>query len=748
MASNLRRTENLQSVKARELWLRDVSGTVAAPGSLLYSGYEGRVLTHSQVYVKPTPGDLYVSRSLTTSQITLTGDCASMRGVPGEAMYSRVWMKQQPYFNTPQYENSSEQEQQFIIYYWVWQIFSIYYHYESLIVRYTKNMRNIACDSSGNTIIAYTSGGDIVISKFDSNGIFLWKYRIATQIPYILAWPTLSIGSDDSVFVGYVRSNTILTAIPFPYTGIEQPNTIYSEIKATPLLLKLSTNGAPQWNVDMSVSVVPDSIGMDVTTAVVDNTVFAAASKWFRGTGITIQRYNAVNGLPIGNPTTVSATANEITIAASKTNLYVLYADHDQITWNITELRVLQYDFNMNYTGVIFDPLASAPVTWGDQKIAGIALAIDQDGNPVSICHIIDGSDVDIIVSKMNPLDPSTPSWIRQFNTGYTLPGELTTTTSSMSSDIAIDADGRILVTYTTRVGSDIDIKIKVFDADGNELSTFLPPLANTLATESVPSINTVPGSRDIVMAYHTDGRVSGGDISGAGNGDIVVARFTPIESPIILQPAGGYVGIGTCTPTRPLHVYGQAAVGTLMANGSNVASGGYKYIEGGGAYMSWNPDFGSGMASLNCQRGLGAGGFEFTIHDNTDPTSTYITPMSIQHQSMGPLAPSNVRVGVNTKSPAYTLDVSGVIVARDANGPFGLFSSGTATFSVEQDTFGPISVPGLTTNGRVLATFQGDPNGAKTIWVEVGAGSFIIRIDVAPSSSPAPKVGWLVVAL
>jgi hypothetical protein len=111
MASNLRRTDDVQRIKARELWLQNADGTYPNDGTILYMRSDGLVQTNSGVYV-PASGDLAVPGTLTAThvvavdvsattvtainiiaddistntlavnQILLTGLCAGLQGTP------------------------------------------------------------------------------------------------------------------------------------------------------------------------------------------------------------------------------------------------------------------------------------------------------------------------------------------------------------------------------------------------------------------------------------------------------------------------------------------------------------------------------------------------------------------------------------------------------------------------------------------------------------------------------------------
>ncbi len=71
------------------------------------------------------------------------------------------------------------------------------------------------------------------------------------------------------------------------------------------------------------------------------------------------------------------------------------------------------------------------------------------------------------------------------------------------------------------------------------------------------------------------------------------------------------------------------------------------------GTYIGWNRDLGSGISSISNNRGLGVGGFEFLIYDTG--ANLVNTPMFINSNS----------IGINTTSPAYTLDINGSLYAQ-----------------------------------------------------------------------------------
>lgn len=867
MASNLRRTDDLHRLKAREIWLQDVSGTYAPDGSILYVRGDGLVKTHSGVYV-PVPGDLVVPGTLTvgtviamdvsadtvsantviagdviagdvsaasisTNSITLTGPCASIAGTPTAELYSRLWMKQQPAFNTPSLEASNLLLDD--------------------AITLSRNMKSIACDSQSNIYVTYTTTGtiagqtssgatDIVIAKFGPAGDLLWVVQ-PTAInaepgnPFAEPnnmWPTITIGPADEVFVGMNR------AVLLPTITAE----VVRVYRIDP------TNGTVLWSSDPLYFLYGGFVATGTNVWCITSTTSAIP-------GPTITKLDSSTGATV-TPYFLNRDIYEVDIAKSSSRIYFLqheFSSGGAYPPNVTNLHIDYMDIATEQFTVGTTDASFNPASWGTQSLTGMSIKVGPDDNPVFIYFTTSnapgttysGSGVDIVVVKVDGTTLA-PIWIRQFSTGWKDTSVLGVGYSSIGSSLAIDDAGRIFILYTTNYGSDIDVKVKTFDAAGTELATFLPPFANTLLPDYVPSITTVPGSRDFAIAYHTDGRVSGGVDSGGG--DLVVARFTPIETSVTLQPGGGYVGIGTCSPGKPLDVRGTAAASTLFATGGDPAgSGGYKYITNSGTYMTWNPAFENGLSSLNNERGLGTGGFEFTIHDHADP-STYITPMTILHNSTGDLSgvnvrvgintttpevtldvigdihgynlfaagpqvggygyiqdqgsymswnnsiptgsgytsfncqrgggyggfiftihdsssnyiqpltilhttklsqgsltPANIRVGINNTNPQYTLDVSGVVAAHDSNGVFGLFSSGTATMPQFDISAGPIPVPGLTTSGRILATFQGNPYNATKLWAELGTDQFKLHVDQNPADGPV-DISWLVLKL
>lgn len=839
MASNLRRTDDLHRIKAREVWLQDVSGTYAPDGSILYVRGDGLVQTHSGVYV-PAPGDLEVpgilyathvvavdvsattvnavyvnavdvsATEIMTNHITLTGPCASISGVPGEPLYSRVWMKQRPAFNT-----SAQEASNLMI--------------ESFAATYSRNMKSVACDSLGNTYAVYTTAGtilgqtssgliDVALAKFASDGTLLWVVQpLGINTATDDMFPTITIGPANEVFIALTKA----------IDGNNEWNRVH---RINPVDGSIVWSSDPQNHSHSGITATNSNVWFVSTVGLAYNgpQVYSIDS----GTGSTTLVVN------------INRQVFDVDIAKSSSRIYLLQQEWPTVAnLHLDYIDIVTETLTVGTTDALFNP-----ASWGSQFLTGLAITVGPDQNPVFIYFTTSnapgttysGSGVDIVVVKV---DGTTliPLWIRQFSTGWADPTVLSAIASSIGSSLTVDSEGRILVLYTTNVGTDIDIRIKTFDSNGIKLSTFAPPFANTLLPDYVPSITTVPGSRDFVITYHTDGRVSGGVDSGGG--DLVVARYTPTETPIVLQPDGGFVGIGTCTPVKKLDVNGQARVATLLTSGGDpTASGGYKYIDEAGSYISWNPAFGGGQTSFNNQRSLGEGGFEFTIHNQTDPAVNYIKPMVIRHTTAGPLSGANVRVGINTVTPQTTLDVSGtirsstglilsdpaggvvadvrvldkdgyqgelqqtpgvtqlrqvntstdaiqtpylslvqsdatmyvndipgnqivtipnvgdigigrsldvsgVVAAHDLNGVFGLFSSGTATILDVSSSVGPIPVPGLTPSGRVLATFQGDPLNATKLWATLGTDEFTLHVEQNPSDGHV-DIAWLVLKL
>lgn len=616
MASNLRRTENLHRIKTREIWLQDVSGTYAPDGSILYVRGDGLVQTRSGVYVS-APGTLL-----------LEGPCASI-GNANDTQITLKWIKQQASFNTTAIEGTNVTDAG---------------------QPYTKNLRGAACDSQGNTIVAYATDGtvpgginsgfyDIAVAKFDSLGNLIWvRQTNLFNTPYSDLAPAIAIGPDDNIYVAENYRN-------------------FSEFVSERVrYFKIDTTGSVIWSFDLDTATNKNY----VTISVYDNSLWIGVTRGQLGTSPEIYRVNTTTGAvtPITN---LGKSALEIASAISPTHLFVLTPEI-----NVTDLfepqrfRVLNLHIDrINLATNAVTPAPSDapfnPVTWSvpggtTQGVAAPAITVGPDNNPVisyfTISHTptttYSGSGIDMVVAKLNA-GTLTPMWVRQFSTGYTNTANMESIVPPWGSSITSDDSGNIYALYTTLpTPTNIDIKITVLTADGTIYTTFSPPFANTPVTDRVPMITNVKGTTDIVIAYQTEGTVPGG--VNTGQTDIVIARYTYTPNSITLQPEGGYVGVGTC-------------------------------------------------------------------------------------------------------APQYTLDVSGTIAAHDANGVFGLFSSGTETILAANTSVGPISVPGLTPSGRVLATFNGAPYNATTLWATLGGGEFTLYVDQNPSDGDV-KIAWLVLKL
>ena len=119
---------------------------------------------------------------------------------------------------------------------------------------------------------------------------------------------------------------------------------------------------------------------------------------------------------------------------------------------------------------------------------------------------------------------------------------------------------------------------------------------------------------------------------------------------PLILNPNGGNVGIGTTAPVGKLHIVSNAADQNAYLNIENTAAGGKRWAIVPTATTGWTS---------------GAGKLVF-LHDGEGSGSSHLT-----------LDAATGYVGIGTASPAYTLDVTGTGRVT------GAFTKGSGTFDI-----------------------------------------------------------------
>ena len=138
-------------------------------------------------------------------------------------------------------------------------------------------------------------------------------------------------------------------------------------------------------------------------------------------------------------------------------------------------------------------------------------------------------------------------------------------------------------------------------------------------------------------------------DWSSASNNGTAIAFTTTSNGSNILTERmridqSGNVGIGWSTPAAKLSIAGaihmSARVGT-----EDALSGAVLPIQG--AYIGWNEDNGQGMTNFMNHRGIGLGGFNFSLFDGSG--NFLSTPLVINQVG---------NVGIGTVSPAERLDL------------------------------------------------------------------------------------------
>jgi len=139
--------------------------------------------------------------------------------------------------------------------------------------------------------------------------------------------------------------------------------------------------------------------------------------------------------------------------------------------------------------------------------------------------------------------------------------------------------------------------------------------------------------------------------------------------STLLLNDAGGNVGIGTGSPSTKLHIEGG-----LLAGGVNLDGASLSYLPNpsgtGRLLIGWNRSAGNGEVNLIANRGAGGvGGFRFSAHTNSNVLTDIMTLNGYGNAGIGPVAPT------------YRLDVQGGVTSSTSgfiskNNPLGTSDS------------------------------------------------------------------------
>ncbi len=112
------------------------------------------------------------------------------------------------------------------------------------------------------------------------------------------------------------------------------------------------------------------------------------------------------------------------------------------------------------------------------------------------------------------------------------------------------------------------------------------------------------------------------------------------------IDPSGN-VGIGTTNPSTALDVgNGAIRIGSRVGSETSLTDA---VLTRQGAYIGWNEDNGLGRTSFMNQRGIGGGGFDFSLYNNSGAFIS--TPVTINGSG---------NVGIGTTTPSTTLHVNG----------------------------------------------------------------------------------------
>ena len=158
--------------------------------------------------------------------------------------------------------------------------------------------------------------------------------------------------------------------------------------------------------------------------------------------------------------------------------------------------------------------------------------------------------------------------------------------------------------------------------------------------------------------------------VNNSGNGYSTIQSLYQgtAYTPLILNPNGGKVGIGTTAPTGLLDVN---SIGGLVVSGANLdPNGSYSLVplqNSGKLLEGWNISQGSGETDLISNRAGGSsGGFRFYDYSNSGVLTSLLTLLG------------SGNVGIGTTGPGAKLEVSGNVKLTAGSGASMTFQDGS----------------------------------------------------------------------
>ena len=302
-------------------------------------------------------------------------------------------------------------------------------------------------------------------------------------------------------------------------------------------------------------------------------------------------------------------------------------------------------------------------------RITGPAAAEDRvgiGGDPTSRLHLIGNSDVSDqdVMLKIQDNDTSAGSKIPAigFYGGTTLQGRIRGSDSGMffsasannNDDLTILSTGKVLAGTTSNNYN--RGKFTVFGTPGN------PATTGTNADNVAIRVATDTGnSQSFDIGMYNSGDY-GAWLQASNSGSL------QSHSPIVLNPNGGKVGIGTASPAALLHINGSGDA--VRVTSTNTGSGGaqvdllqyttspadndiHGMINFGGYTSGTSSAYGSSIRSVWSDVSAKEGQLQFFTRDDSD----FAARMIIDKDG---------NVGIGTDSPDHPLEVVGAISSAD----------------------------------------------------------------------------------